>query len=183
MTASQRVALFASMMGVYDKESSPGLDLRDTDFVLSIIAHLVRLGELVPEKAVKNKKVHAPHSHVVKTDVKRENAVLVAQTLFEHWTPDGGADYVTKLNTRKSIALDDLVEILMELWHIVRFSWEDHLRYLYKQYCSCFRVTLEAMFENDESKLNLTLDNAVLWCGVLWCGVGFSRIAPLCVSV
>lgn len=152
LTSSPRVTLFSSMLGVYDKEANPALDLRDTDFVLSIIGHLIRLGELIPEKISKSKKLRIPYSHIINSEIKRENAINVTQTIFEHWTPDGGADYITKLNQRKTISIDDLLELLMELWHIVRISWEDHLRYLYKQYCSCFRIIQEAEFENDEGK-------------------------------
>lgn len=171
LNTSKRVGLFASMIGMYDKEAAPSMDLRDVDFILCIIAHLLRLGELQPEKPslkakrsasiTTSKSSHASSSSFhFRPEVRRENAVITAQTVFEKLVPDGGADYIAKLRTAGGVAkgpkyidIDDVIEILVDLWQIVRLSWEDHARYLYKQYCSTFRISTEAQFETDEGRL------------------------------
>lgn len=154
MTKFRRIALFASQIGLHDKEASPNLDIRDTDFVLGVIKNLVSLGELVPEKASKRKL--SKNAIVIKPDISRGSAVSTTQTIFEKWLPDGGHDYVLKVKAmaptergNKFIDLDEFIELLIEPWHTVRLTWEDHLRYMYHEHCIVYRVLSEAQFAND----------------------------------
>lgn len=149
-----RVSLFASQIGLYDKEATPTMDVRDTDFILSIIRHLVKLGELVPEKASR-RKLSTP-SVVVKPDISRSAAVTTLQLIFEKWLEDGGQDYVLKVKAMsgtergtKYIDLDNFIELMIEPWHTVRLGWEDHLHYVFHENCTVHRVLSEAQFAND----------------------------------
>ena len=45
----RRVALFSHQIGLFDTETHPELDVRDTSFILSIIGELEKLGELVAD--------------------------------------------------------------------------------------------------------------------------------------
>lgn len=42
------------------------------------------------------------------------------------------------------------MEALIEPWHIVRSIWEEHARFLFRDFCRVFRVLQEAVFANDE---------------------------------
>ena len=42
------------------------------------------------------------------------------------------------------------VEMLIEPWHAVRTNWEEHAKYLFKDFCNVYRVIQEAQFANDE---------------------------------
>lgn len=42
------------------------------------------------------------------------------------------------------------VETLIEPWHIVRMNWEEHAKYLFKDFCNVYRILQEATFSNDE---------------------------------
>jgi hypothetical protein len=43
--------------------------------------------------------------------------------------------------------------MLIEPWHMVRTNWEEHARYLFRTYCTVYRVLQEATFANDEGRL------------------------------
>ena len=154
MVKFRRVALFASQVGLHDKEAPPNLDIRDSDFILSIISSLVKLGELVPEKA--SKKKFSKTSVVIKPDILRSSAVTTLQSIFEKWLPDGGHDYVLKVKAMsgterggKYIDLDDFIELMIEPWHTVRLTWEEHLAFMFHENCTVHRVLSEAQFAND----------------------------------
>ena len=46
--------------------------------------------------------------------------------------------------------LDLFIETLIEPWNLVRSTWEDHARFLFKDHSNTFRVLQEALFANDE---------------------------------
>ena len=150
----RRVALFSSQMGMYEKEEAPNMDVRDTDFILTIIQQLMDLGELVPDKASRRKLTKT--SIVVKSDILRANALKTTEILFETWLPDGGQDYVLKVKSmqhtdkgHKYIDIDEFIEALIEPWHTVRLTWEDHINYLFREHCIVQRVLAESQFAND----------------------------------
>jgi len=43
-----RVTLFASQIGLFDKDELPPMDVRDTDFILHVLTVLIKSGELQP---------------------------------------------------------------------------------------------------------------------------------------
>jgi len=149
-----RVALFASQIGLYEKENAPSMDVRDTDFVLSVLASLLDLGELVEEKASRRKLTK--RSVVAKPDILRASALKTVENLFQAWLPDGGQDYAHKVKAMahtdkgsKYVDVDEFIEILIEPWHNVRTSWEEHVAYLFREHCVVHRVLQEAAFAND----------------------------------
>jgi len=156
MIKFRRIALFASQLGLHDKENPPNLDVRDSGFILSIINNLIKLGELVSEKSSSKKKISKTSSVVIKPDILRSAAVTTLQSIFDKWLPDGGHDYVLKVKAMPSterglkyIDLDDYVELLIEPWHTVRLTWEDHLSFTFHENCTVHRVLSEAQFAND----------------------------------
>ncbi|KAJ1439180.1 hypothetical protein B484DRAFT_186201 [Ochromonadaceae sp. CCMP2298] len=80
-----RIALFAAQVGLADPEAEPPLDLRDTDFVLSVLQCLIRRGELTPDlfKSREGKKSLSRPSVVLKPDVVRITAVHVVTDVFQ----------------------------------------------------------------------------------------------------
>ena len=154
MRSLRRVAIFASQVGLHDKENLPNMDIRDTTFILSIVEHLMGLGELVTEKASRRKLTK--NSIVIKSDVSRANAIKTTEHLFRNWLPDGGQDYVIKVKSMNSsdkgpkyVDVDEFIEILIEPWHTVRFGWEDHIRYLFDEHCLVHRILSEFQFASD----------------------------------
>lgn len=95
-----RITLFASQIGLLDKEERPPMDLRDTDFVLHVLRHLVDQGELQSDalKAVKNK-VSANSAVYIRPDISRAAAISTVQAIFDKWLPDGGEDYLIKVRS------------------------------------------------------------------------------------
>ena len=154
MGSIRRVSLFASQMGIYDKEAPPSMDVRDTDFILSVLQSLIAQGELVPDKASRRKM--SKTAVQIKPEVLRTSAINTVQTIFEKWLPDGGQDYVLKIKTmisadrgQKYCDVDELIEMLIEPWHTVRLTWEEHVYYMFQQHCTVHRVLSEAQFGND----------------------------------
>jgi len=154
LATNNRIGLFSSQVGLYDKESAPKMDVRDTDFILSILSNLVKLGELVPEKA--SKKKLSKTSVIIKPDILRSSAISTVQTIFEKWLPDGGHDYVLKVKAmphtekgQKYVDVDNFIEILLDPWHTVRLNWEEHITYMFKEHCTVHRVLSESQFATD----------------------------------
>ncbi len=154
MKSIRRVAIFASQMGLHDPEEYPSMDSRDTTFILSVIEHLISLGELVTEKASRRKMTK--EAVVVKSDILRSAAIKTTEHLFKNWLPDGGQDYVVKIKSMehsekgtKYVDVDQVIEILIEPWHTVRIGWEDHIRYLFDEHCLVHRVLSECQFATD----------------------------------
>lgn len=44
------------------------------------------------------------------------------------------------------------METLIEPWTSVRSNWEEHARYLFRQYSTVYRILQEAQFANDEGR-------------------------------
>ncbi len=154
MRTLRRVAIFASQVGLHDKENLPNMDTRDTTFILSIVEYLMSLGELVTERASRRKLTK--DSIVVKSDISRTSAIKTTEHLFRHWMPDGGQDYVIKVRSMnasekgpKFVDVDEFIEILIEPWHTVRYGWEDHIRYLFDEHCLVHRILSEYQFASD----------------------------------
>ena len=49
--------------------------------------------------------------------------------------------------------VDNLVDLLMDPWHTVRLNFEDHARFLFREFCGVHRVLQEATFANDEGNI------------------------------
>ena len=150
----RRVAIFASQVGLHDKESLPNMDTRDTTFIVSIIEYLMSLGELTTEKASRRKLTK--DSIVIKSDISRASAIKTTEHLFKNWMPDGGQDYAIKVKSMnasekgpKFVDVDEFIEILIEPWHTVRFGWEDHIWYLFDEHCLVHRILSEYQFASD----------------------------------
>lgn len=78
------------------------------------------------------------------------------QETFEKWFPDGGHEYLIKVKVMREspkghrfVELDDLIEMMMEPWHQVRLSWEDHARHFFTEFCTVHKVLVEAQFATD----------------------------------
>lgn len=48
--------------------------------------------------------------------------------------------------------VDNLIDLLLDPWHSVRTNWEDHARFLFREYAGVHRVLQEATFANDEGE-------------------------------
>lgn len=74
--------------------------------------------------------------------------------------------------------VDNLVDLLMEPWHTVRLNFEDHARFLFREFCGVHRVLQEATFANDEGNIFVSyqLVHALyaLFCN--WSGVKKSEV-------
>jgi len=154
MLKEPRIALFASQLGVYEKESFPNLDVRDTEFILSAISSLLAQGELpVPTKKLKHAR---PEDFYIQPDILRSAAVYTVSQLFHAWLPDHGDEYIRKVMNmsngkrgQRFVDLDAFLDIILEPWHNVRSTWEDHAIYLFRENCSVHRVMAETQFAND----------------------------------
>lgn len=192
MNKQPRISLFVSQIGLLRKEDLPPMDVRDTDFVLTVLKLLQQHGELQSEmtrvmshksrsgtqkvstqqnqqvsqsvsRLREKEKDSLPNNiaHVsvyVKPEISRAVAVTITQKLFEKWLPDGGEDFVIKVKSMqqsgehaaKIVDLDLFIETLIEPWQLVRWTWEEHARFLFKNNCGVYRVLQEATFANDE---------------------------------
>lgn len=95
-------------------------------------------------------------SIVFQSDILRTSAVSVCGTIFRHWLQDSGDDCINKLKTlpgtdqgSRYLDLDNVIEILFDLWCSVRLMWEEHVQYLFAKYCSVYRVIGDVLFAND----------------------------------
>ena len=125
--AHKRVALFSFQIGLNNTEVHPDLDVRDTAFILSVIRELENLDELKPEPAMRG----VTATFVFQTNILRSSAISVCQTLFKSWLQDGGDDCAVKLKSisgtemgAKYLDVDDVIDILFDLWCGVRLVWE-----------------------------------------------------------
>ena len=93
--------VFASQIGLFNKDNYPSMDIRDTDFILSIIQSLLDEGELAPDlyKAMKSKNITIKPSVLAKPDVLRIAAIHTAQKTFEKLLTDGAEDYIMKIKS------------------------------------------------------------------------------------
>ena len=105
------------------------------------------------------------------TEIGRAEAVDVCKTLFEDMLTEGeslqglseciiklksmqgvGADRdrMAKGKASKHINMDEFLMVLMDPWdQHVRRPWRDHMQFLFKQHCVCFKVIQEASFASD----------------------------------
>eukprot|EP01039_Chlorochromonas_danica_P000143 gene142-151_t len=156
-----RISIFASQIGLINKEDTPPMDIRDTDFILQVLRHLLDLGELQAEalKVTKNK-VSATSTIYIRPDISRAAALTTVQRVFDKWLPDGGEDCIIKVRSaqhselgQRYIDVDQFVEMLIDPWNNVRCNWEEHARYLFRAHSTVYRVLQEATFANDEGRL------------------------------
>jgi hypothetical protein len=185
-TKMPRVALFGSQLGLADKDNAPALDVRDTDFILQVIANLTHQGEIVgpgthPVAAGTDDKTAAAVAHKKKAaklavtqmatyrpDIPRTLALHTVKDIFCNWLADGGEDYLMKVRAMphtergaRYVDVDTFIDILMEPWHTVRHNWEEHARFLFLEYCSVHKVLQDATFANDEG---MRATDSVLVC-------------------
>eukprot|EP01041_Mallomonas_annulata_P013036 gene13036-27516_t len=118
---NKRVALFARQIGLEDKENAPELDMRDTDFVLSVIAFLVREGQFHPanEDAIDKNSIYRlqPGTAMLSSvEMPRTLALTMASAIFDKWVSDGAEDFIRKIGTMygthkgtKFILVDDFI--------------------------------------------------------------------------
>ena len=105
------------------------------------------------------------------SEIGRAEAVDVCKTLFEGMLTEGeslqglseciiklksmqgvGADRdrMAKGKASKHINMDEFLMVLMDPWdQHVRRPWRDHMQFLFKQHCVCFKVIQEASFASD----------------------------------
>lgn len=162
-----RISLFASQIGLLQKDNDPPMDRRDTAFILQVLRLLIAQGELQSELQRALQRRGADHAHVavhIKPEISRNVAASVTHELFHSWLPDGGEDFVIKIKTMqgsseggngsgaalKFVDLDRFLEVLIEPWHAVRRHWEEHAQHMFKERCNIYRVLQEAAFANDE---------------------------------
>jgi len=166
MNKIKRVSLFASQLGIYNKESPPSLDVRDTEYIISIIANLLTLGDLhqaggsIAGGHAFSKDSASGVGGVggisVRPDVLRASAIKTTETVLSKWLQDNGHDYVVKVKalagTEKGsrfVDIDEFIELMIEPWHTIRQTWEEHARYLFHHNCTVHSVMSEAQFATD----------------------------------
>jgi len=119
-----RIALFASQLGLLNPEEQPPMDVRDTDFVLHVLACLLRQGELMPDlfKSLKTKSAVIKSSVLVRPDVLRISATHLVQDTFAKWLPDGGEDFVMKVKAMQSTekGFRYVVSVCFDLLYFIR---------------------------------------------------------------
>lgn len=167
-----RVSLFASQIGLYDKEAPPSMDARDTEFILSILDHLAKQNELIGGTDNKDKQhassksspkkgtggIHDKKKNeiFIRPDISRTAAINTVHAIFGKLLPDGGQEYVIKVKSMvatekgpKYIDVDEFINVLIEPWHTVRLHWEEHAHYLFEMHCTVQKVIAELQFAND----------------------------------
>lgn len=160
--SSKRVQLFSRQLGVADKEAFPELDIRDTDFILSLVKRLrAQLPSSSQEESRKSGlQVYYAHQPVeslgLPNEMERELALSMAKPLFGEWMQGGVEDFTRRTQSLpvsprgpRYIFVDDFVEVAMEQWQIIRLQWTGHLRFLFKQFTYVYRIVCEATFAND----------------------------------
>ena len=150
---SPRCLLFSRQLGLANKEEAPPYDVKDTDFILSVINELVKLGEL-KSKPVKGKKKRDNVN--ILPDILRASAITVTTVLLSKFNQKNANDCITRLKSihgtakgNRYIDVDLFLVIIMESWRTVRLKWEDHAKYLFKEYCGTFIVLSELQYAND----------------------------------
>lgn len=151
---SPRVLLFSKQLGLANKEEAPPYDVKDTEFITSVINELVKLGELKP-KAVKGKKKKDTVN--IMPDILRANAISVTTTLISRFNQKHTNDCVTRLksihHTHKGsryIDVDQFLMIIFDAWKNIRACWEEHAKYLFNENCGTFTVLSELQYANDQ---------------------------------
>ena len=149
----KRVELFCHQMGIEVTDEAPGLDTRDTTFILDVLARLRARGELQPERAPAG----VTKSLVFRKDVRRLEVMEIVPHIFGTWLEDGGMDIQHKIKAmpgdkvkgNKYIDIDNVLEIMVDVWYGVRITWEDHLHYLFHEFASTFTCLSDVQFAGD----------------------------------
>jgi hypothetical protein len=107
------------------------------------------------------------------TEIGRAEAVDVCRALFEDMLTEGESlqglsECIIKLKTMqgvgstdrerlakgkasKYISVDEFLMVLLDPWdQHVRRPWRDHMQFLFKQHCVCFKLIQEATFASDQ---------------------------------
>ena len=151
---SPRCLLFSKQLGLANKEEPPPYDIKETDFILSVINELVKLGELKP-KPVKGKK--KKDNINIMPDILRASAVTVTTTLLSKFNQKHANDCNTRLKSiqgttkgSRYIDVDLFLMIILESWRTIRMKWEEHAKYLFKEYSGNFAILSELQYANDQ---------------------------------
>jgi hypothetical protein len=160
MPKVRRIALFASQVGLYEKDKWPAMDTRDTEFILSLIEGINRDSQSYTSSPSRNRKAE-PLSITTRPEIPRVIAENIVKTTLRNWLPDGGEDFIIKVKSMQGtdrssrfIDIDEFIELMLEPWNLVRVTWEEHARYLYQHHCSVYSVVSEAQFANDSGMRN-----------------------------
>jgi hypothetical protein len=94
-----RISLFASQIGLINKDLPPSMDVRDTDFILQVLSTLIQQGELQSDAQKSGKRRNASMAVYIRPDISRIAAANTVHQIFEKWLPDGGEDYVIKVKS------------------------------------------------------------------------------------
>jgi len=167
-----RVAVFASQVGLLDKDAPPPLDVRDTEFVLLLLRTIaeqqqeqLHLQQLHDAKASKRKGAALLSkssggvlgSLGVSSDVNRAAVIAALQQLFRRLLPDGGEEVAMKVRAMphsdkgvRFVDVDLVLQLALEPWRTVRSFWEEHAKFLFQQFCTVHRVISEVSFAGDD---------------------------------
>lgn len=121
-----RISLFSSQIGLINKEEDPTMDIRDTDFVLQVIDHLISQGELQSNPNQNRPITSAPitpanalvtnnssptkrklniHTNYIRPDILRTSAINTILYTFDKLLPDNGEDYCIKIRSMQGSEL------------------------------------------------------------------------------
>jgi len=144
------VQLFCDQIGLFQPEEEPPLGVRDTDFVLTIVAHLKGQDEF---KAVEVTKAdHFDLESFTQPYIRRTSALLTGQNVFDKWMLESTTEYLMKIKAMPNakgtffVDFDEFLEISMEQWALVRASWLKHLSFLFQHNATLYKVQSEAQF-------------------------------------
>ena len=122
-STNKRVLLFAKQIGISDPESPPEFDVRDTEFILSVVRILKGIGELQPklEADLQQPFSYTHHNFVnagLPSFLLKSIAISLTTPLFGKWVYDRGEEFVRRVqsipaSTRgpKYISVDDFMEV------------------------------------------------------------------------
>lgn len=155
-----RVDLFASQIGLFDKDLPPSMDSRDTDFILLVLREIQTINEQVALEVEKDSKKPGSRGKKrgVLSDILRSSAITVANKIFDRLNPGAVQhDFVIKLKSMQGsdklnryIDIDKFIDVLIEPWHAVRHLWEEHANFIFEQYCQVYKVLSEVHFADDQ---------------------------------
>ena len=124
-----RIFLFASQVGLTDKNELPRMDVRDTEFILQILRLLRQQVDVVESKGNNHKKLSSKlNLFGMRPDIPRIAAISAASLLFKKWLPDGGEEVVQRVKAMphsdrgsRFVDVDQVVQVLIDPWrNIVR---------------------------------------------------------------
>lgn len=158
---SPRCLLFSKQLGLSNKEEAPIYDVKETDFILSVINELVKLGDLKP-KPVKGKK--KKDNINILPDILRANAVAVTNTLLNKFHYKNCNNCIIRLKSisgtakgNRYIDVDVFLLLIVDAWRSIRVHWEDHAKYLFKEHCGAFTILSELQYANDQGNIIINI--------------------------